>query len=561
MKMKQNFTSLLRKNFIFFKLINCLFFVFGLLVFSAKSYAQVLITLNKETFPSTYNTGFAAPVNETFGESIGIWSALSTGNATIVATAAPYSAVTNSIKIMQPGTSGLGAADSYATSPTINLSNAGCNSKYDFSFKLYTYNCISGDNNAYLAVDFSKDNGTTWSTVWQKTSGQIWSSHGVNAVVELWLALPSTYFTTGFRYRFRGHNNANNANNFYVFVDDPTVYAFACSSTMSLGNLVWLDANENGIKDGLEAGIPGVNIQLTRDDDGDGINDPGFTPQTTVTNLSGNYVFNNLEAGNYQMSLINVPNLHHLVLSNAGDPDEDQDNNNNGINQSSALVADGGWITLLPESEPTNDGDDNNGNMTYDFAVAPGAALPLRSIRLNTELTAGTVLISWTTTGEINTSYFEIERSTNIGSFVKVATKSAAGIMGGDATYSIENDVSSVISESVYYRIKAVDKDGRFSYSAITVVKLASSTGITVWPNPFANDVKINYTATAAGKLFMKLTDASGMVIKWQISKIEKGINQITFTDLQNIAAGNYTIDVFDATAVRRCTAKLIKQK
>lgn len=32
--------------------------------------------------------------------------------------------------------------------------------------------------------------------------------------------------------------------------------------TMTLGNLVWFDANDNGVEDGMEAGLDGVTVYL-----------------------------------------------------------------------------------------------------------------------------------------------------------------------------------------------------------------------------------------------------------------------------------------------------------
>jgi choice-of-anchor A domain-containing protein/uncharacterized repeat protein (TIGR01451 family)/TQXA domain-containing protein len=60
----------------------------------------------------------------------------------------------------------------------------------------------------------------------------------------------------------------------------------------SLGDKVWLDANENGIQDAGEAGVPNVTVKLY---DCSGNTLLG----TTTTNASGNYLFSNLTAGSY----------------------------------------------------------------------------------------------------------------------------------------------------------------------------------------------------------------------------------------------------------------------
>ncbi|MGB1250875.1 MAG: SdrD B-like domain-containing protein [Candidatus Promineifilaceae bacterium] len=75
-----------------------------------------------------------------------------------------------------------------------------------------------------------------------------------------------------------------------TFDEDPAVY----------GDLVWLDANRDGILNNNEAGVDGLRVELYRDN-GDGINDPANdTLETfTLTTNGGEYRFPNLAPGDY----------------------------------------------------------------------------------------------------------------------------------------------------------------------------------------------------------------------------------------------------------------------
>jgi len=64
------------------------------------------------------------------------------------------------------------------------------------------------------------------------------------------------------------------------------------TTAASVGNLVWYDANNNGVKDKTETGIPGVTVRL--------LDATGKTPiATTATGADGSYLFTGLLPGTY----------------------------------------------------------------------------------------------------------------------------------------------------------------------------------------------------------------------------------------------------------------------
>ena len=73
-------------------------------------------------------------------------------------------------------------------------------------------------------------------------------------------------------------------------------FTATAAATFSLGNTVWDDANNNGLRDAGEAGVPGVLVELL---DGTGI----ATGQTATTDGSGTYAFTGLAAGSFRVRL------------------------------------------------------------------------------------------------------------------------------------------------------------------------------------------------------------------------------------------------------------------
>lgn len=142
--------------------------------------------------------------------------------------------------------------------------------------------------------------------------------------------------------------------------------------TLSLGNVIFNDADENGLFGGGDAGIAGVALTLYADANNDNVADGGgISSTTTVT--GGSYLFANLAPGNYILG-VDASNFSDggaldgfSVTTNAGDPDNNVNNDSNGADAGVNGVRSAS-ITLAVGTEPTNDGDsDANTNLSLDI--------------------------------------------------------------------------------------------------------------------------------------------------------------------------------------------------
>src|SRR5262245_60100914 len=146
----------------------------------------------------------------------------------------------------------------------------------------------------------------------------------------------------------------------------------APAANLTLGNLVWSDANNNGTFDTGETGINGVSVQL--------VDAQGTVLQTVTTAGGGLYTFTGLAAGDYRVRLAATNfntggKLFNFTSSTSTSSDPDDNVNNNDDGAPSGTLGTGGFIesgliTLVANGEPTNDGDtDANTNLTLDFGV------------------------------------------------------------------------------------------------------------------------------------------------------------------------------------------------
>jgi len=154
--------------------------------------------------------------------------------------------------------------------------------------------------------------------------------------------------------------------------------------------------------------------------------------------------------------------------------------------------------------------------------VTYSSTLPLTLVSFSAQASGrNEIRLNWTSAHEINTSHFEIERSTTGSKFTSVGNVAANG---GNNDHYIFTDL--VQDNPVYfYRLKMVDQDGKFTYSKIVRINTdITETKLSVFPNP-ADDY---ITISSNQKQQAIITDISGRQIK--------NINLVNGSQLVNIA-------------------------
>jgi hypothetical protein len=234
----------------------------------------------------------------------------------------------------------------------------------------------------------------------------------------------------------------------------------------------------------------------------------------------------------------------------------------NGVGPAQAISVDpidGIVNVVIPFSAIDNAGkeDPTPGSVTLPFS----SILPLSQLSLTASLNGTAAIANWVTVNEINTAKFIVERSTDNRVFAPVGEKTAAGTYAGTSHYSLADDVSAMTPGSVvYYRIKAVDIDGKYSYSNIAAVRFGIVKGVKAWPNPFTEKIVIAITCDKVTTVQVKITDNAGRVVLMNSYAAVRGSNQFNLGALQQLAKGVYNIEISDREGNSRMTEKLIKE-
>jgi serine-aspartate repeat-containing protein C/D/E len=89
----------------------------------------------------------------------------------------------------------------------------------------------------------------------------------------------------------------------------------------SIGDKVFFDANGNGLQDSGEAGIQGLTVTLTGAGADGVLSTADDTVQSTTTDANGNYLFNNLQAGQYQVNVSGLTSTQAFTSQDQGAQD------------------------------------------------------------------------------------------------------------------------------------------------------------------------------------------------------------------------------------------------
>ena len=166
--------------------------------------------------------------------------------------------------------------------------------------------------------------------------------------------------------------------------------------------------------------------------------------------------------------------------------------------------------------------------------------LPVNLLSFTAQRQSNNIALAWLTTNELNTTYFNVQRSTdgvNFGNNGKVATK-------GSGSYGYNDDIASVTPQpaTIFYRLQIVDNDGSFVYSKVLAVSLNSKIQtLNLYPNPVKETLFVQLNSAKAEKITLQVIDMQGKILKQQIVQAVVG-NVSLSIDASAFAKGTYTL-------------------
>jgi hypothetical protein len=213
---------------------------------------------------------------------------------------------------------------------------------------------------------------------------------------------------------------------------------------------------------------------------------------------------------------------------------------NIGENESTAIGSSLSFCGLYPDFANSS-GTWNLLNQTNSMGVISSCVtfptvVPVTLSKFDYLLKNNTVALQWQTENEINSSHFEIERSTDGVNFERIGKVLAAGASATSKQYNFVDENPKYIN---HYRLKLVDLDATSTYSKILFVKVQQASAIKVIENPVKDNLPLNITINASKIKNITLFDFMGRQLK--TIKPFSGFQNV---DIANLASGKYLVQL-----------------
>lgn len=330
-----------------------------------------------------------------------------------------------------------------------------------------------------------------------------------------------------------------------------------------------IDADDDGIPDNIEGqSTAGYLLPGITDTDGDGL----VNTYDNTAGFGGSGIFV------YDHDADNTPDYRDLDTDADGMPDivEGNDFNLNGIPDDNVtptgLDTDGDGLDNRFDSlnsvvniKGTSCRMGNAGSFTGDAAPGSkttvqrtgltqtdrdwrfsGYILPVRFLSFTGTQNNNSVSLHWTIITEKEIDHFEVERSFDNSTFIKVNTVTQNCLLNTAQSFSVLDNTANTNSDVIYYRLKVIGKGGEISYSSILVFRLTNSRGgLAIYPNPAKDNIAIRFYAATDQQVYIRLVSNEGKVSDQKTVKAFKGQNLVQMNALAKHGNGIYTLQVF----------------
>lgn len=189
---------------------------------------------------------------------------------------------------------------------------------------------------------------------------------------------------------------------------------------------------------------------------------------------------------------------------------------------------------------------------------AQGGAMPLNFAGSWANSGIHGVTVSWNTSNESGVNNFRVEKSSDGIHFSETGDAvPARNLIANDYFFTDRTPFSG----ATYYRIKAIDVDGKISYSKIMKVNAISvDARVNLYPNPASSpNIRIDLKGLEKGRYQIRVFNIAGSIVHTQTESLTTEYETIRLTINHALAKGMYRVEIFGPAAYRSSHNLMIK--
>lgn len=183
--------------------------------------------------------------------------------------------------------------------------------------------------------------------------------------------------------------------------------------------------------------------------------------------------------------------------------------------------------------------------------------LPVKLTDFQASGKGSSVIISWKTDLEVNSSHFEIQRSGDSKQWQSIGSVQASGNVSVEQIYAYTD--AAPLDGTSYYRLKMIDLDGQFDYSPIKSITFASTAlNVVAGPNPASTFLNVSVSQPGREPYRLRLINRAGQVVFDQKYAAANSRLQI---NVANYADGSYFLEITNNNGLRQINKVMIVRK
>ncbi|MFI5172021.1 MAG: T9SS type A sorting domain-containing protein, partial [Chitinophagales bacterium] len=218
-------------------------------------------------------------------------------------------------------------------------------------------------------------------------------------------------------------------------------------------------------------------------------------------------------------------------------------------------------ITTDYEGDPRSGSTPDIGADEGPFVIQPPACylLPIELIEFTGWFNGVENELHWKTGTEINSNYFEIQKSPDGINFSPIGIVDAAGNSTSELNYLFYDD-DPIIGIN-YYKLKMVDQDGSFEFTNTIAIRVDGDgvPAFIVYPNPVIDMLNISMSSSENTDIVARVTDVLGRNIGAWPYALQNGQNTFSI-DVSLFAPATYFIIIIDISTGEQHVIKFVKE-